>query len=331
MKRLGLALLILIGLGLIAAALLPMILIDPTPAEGVTDPRELAGDDAFVTIPSGQGDGLDIHVVERPDPDGAARTFVLLHGFTLNLDTWWASFDLFTERGRTIAYDQPPYGLSAKPLPTGDDDDNPYAKSAAIDQLFALMDSLGVERAVLVGSSSGGTLALEAALARPERVEALVLVAPWVYVQRPTLPRWLAELPQMERIALLIARKLGGATLLEYSYLHPERITPERREHSGLHRALAGWDLAWAALLGRSLWTPVEVAGRLAEVRQPVLLITGDGDRLVRPEDTRRVAEQLPRATLLTLPDCGHVPQEECPEAFAQAVAPWLDGLPTAE
>jgi pimeloyl-ACP methyl ester carboxylesterase len=328
MKALGLAVLILIGLGLIAAALLPMLLIDPTPAAGVSDPRQLAGDKAFVTIPSAGGDALDLHVVGEPGPEGASRTFMLLHGFTLNLYTWEPSFDLFAQRGRTIAYDQPPYGLSAKPVPHGDDDDSPYAKSAAIDQLFALMDRLGVQRAVLVGSSSGGTLALEAALARPERVEALVLVAPWVYVQRPTLPRWLAELPQMERIALLIARKLGDATLLEYSYLHPDRITPERRERSLIHRAQADWDLAWASLLGRSLWTPVEVAGRLAEVRQPVLLITGDGDRLVRPEDTRRVAEQLPRATLLTLPDCGHVPQEECPEAFAQAVTAWLDGLP---
>ena len=327
LKGLGLALLILIGLGLIAAAVLPLVLIDPAPAPGLADPREAPGAGRFVSIPT-PGGTLDIHVLDDPgSAEDGGPTFILLHGFTLNVDTWGPSFGLFARRGRTIAYDQPPYGLSAKPIPGEGEGDDPYAKSAAIEQLFALMDALEVERAVLVGSSSGGTLALEAALARPERVQALVLVAPWVYAQRPTLPRWLAESPQMRRVALAIARRLGDATLIDYSYLHPERISGERRELAAAHRQVAGWDLAWAALLTRSLWTPVEVSARLSEIHQPTLLIAGEADRLVPPEDTRRVAEGLPEASLRMIQECGHVPQEECPEAFARAVEPWLDAL----
>ena len=338
LKWLGVILAVLLGLALLAAALLPMVLVSPEPAPGAPSVTAIESHGRHVRVPFPGTEGLDIHVLERPGPaDGP--TFILLHGFTLDANTWWPSLPLFAARGRVIAYDQPPYGLSAKPYPPGGGGswpgEDPYAKSAAIEQLFALMDALEIEQAILVGNSSGGTLALEAALeaakTRPERVAGLILVAPWVYVQRPTLPRWLAELPQMQRVSLLIARKLGTATLLDYSYADPARIAPERRALAGSHTQVAGWDLAWAALLTRSLWTPVEVSAHLAEVRQPTLVITGDQDRLVPPEDSRRVAEALPDANLRVIPNCGHLPQEECPTAFAEVVGPWLDAaLPRA-
>jgi pimeloyl-ACP methyl ester carboxylesterase len=155
-------------------------------------------------------------------------------------------------------------------------------------------------------------------------VEALILIAPWVYAQRPTLPTAVAELPQMRRLSTLIGRKLGEGVLLDISYADSARITPERRERMGTHAEVAGWDLAWGELLNQSLSIPVLVSERLGEVTQPVLLITGDQDRVVPSQDTARVAEGLPRADLEVLPGCGHVPQEECPEAFWRAVSAWL-------
>lgn len=282
----------------------------------------------FLTIPFAGIPGLEIHYLEAaPEGGGQGPVFVLLHGFTLNSFTWGAVRDAFAARGRTIAYDQPPYGLSAKPAAGDWSGTNPYDKAAALEQLFAVMDALGVERAVLMGSSSGGTLALEAALARPDRVQALLLVAPWVYAQRPTLPAWLAELPQMRRLSLLIARKLGASTLLRLSYADPDKVTAERLDLARIHTRIARWDLAWGELLNHSLTTPVDVGERLASVTQPVILITGDQDRLVPPADTERVAAALPDAGLKVLPGCGHVPHEECPGPFLEAVRPWLDGL----
>jgi pimeloyl-ACP methyl ester carboxylesterase len=85
------------------------------------------------------------------------------------------------------------------------------------------------------------------------------------------------------------------------------------------------WDIAWGELLNQSLSIPVDVSARLDEIHQPVLLVSGDQDKLVPVTDTRRVAERLPNATLRILPNCGHVPQEECPEAFQQVVSDWLE------
>lgn len=327
-RRALLALGALLILALLVVALGPFLIATETiqPEGEVRDAA--APESRFLTIPFTGTPGLPLHYVERGTRHGApGPVFLLLHGFTLNSFTWHAVLDAFATRGRTLAYDQPPYGLSAKPIPGDWTAANPYDKAAALDQLFAVMDGLDVERAVLVGSSSGGTLALEAALARPERVEALILIAPWVHAQRPTLPAWLANLPQLRRLSLLIARKLGASTLLGPSFANPEAISPERMELARIHTRTARWDLAWGELLRHSLTTTVDVGERLAAVKQPVLLVTGDSDRLVPPEDTRRVATALPRAELRVLDDCGHVPHEECPGPFLEAVGPWLDQL----
>ena len=321
--------------GLVVLVVLAIVagpfLISAKPSDGLASNAEAASAESrFVRIPFAGTAGLAVHYLEpSPTVSGAspdATAFLLLHGFTFNAWTWQRVLDAFAARGRTVAYDQLPYGLSAKPTRADWDGPNPYSKDAAITQLFAVMDALGLERAVLVGNSSGGTLALEAALAHPERVSGLILVAPWVYATRPTLPEWLASLPQMRRLSLLIARKLGeNGALLDLSYADASGISQERRAQFGVHTRIAGWDLAWGELLALSLSAPVTVSEHLSEVKMPVLLISGDMDRLVPIEDSRRVAEALPDATFAVIEGCGHVPQEECPEAFEAVVGDWLD------
>ena len=326
-------LLLLLVLVVLALAIGPLF-INPNPAPGAASAPSVAPPESrFVTIPFAGTDGLSLHYLARGGPadgaEGGSRappTFVLLHGFTFNAFTWNRLLDFFGLYGPVLAYDQIPYGLSAKPLPGTWQGENPYSKRAALEQLFALLDEFGIERAILVGNSSGGTLALEAALAQPQRIEGLILLAPWVNSKRPLLPAWLASLPQMRRVALLLGRWLGvNSPLLDRSYADPSRIDAERRELSGLHRLMAGWDLAWGALLTRSLYDPVEISKHLSEVTQPALVITGADDAIVPVADTRAAAETLPNAELVTLPGCGHVVQEECPEQVAAAIRDWLD------
>ena len=330
-------LLILVGLALalalVTAAVGPLLLVDPVPATGETSTQALRRDGSrFVAIPFAGTDGLALHVaVQEPAGDApAAPTFVLLHGFTFNLYTWNRLMAPLAERGRVIAYDQIPYGLSAKPLPGTWAGENPYAKSAALAHLMALLDELGVEEAVLVGNSSGGTLALEAALAHPERVRGLVLLAPWVNSKRPILPQWLVDLPQTKRLTLFLARTLGtDSPLLDYGYADPTRIDAQRRTLTAVHREMANWDAAWAALLQRSLTDPVEIARHLAEITTPALVITGDEDRIVPPADSLDAARALPNATFAELAGCGHLPQEECPAQVLDVISQWLDALET--
>ena len=185
-------------------------LIPVQPLEGLSPAQQLAASDSkFVTIPFAGTDGVDIHyLLDDSNAADDAPTFVLLHGSNFNAYTWSEVFDFFGQRGQVIAYDQIPYGLSEK-LVDGDwGDRNPYAYPAPIDQLFGLLDALEVDSAVLVGNSYGATLAVQAALAQPERVDALILVDAAVYVKEE-MPAWSLKLPQMRRLGPLLARQLG--------------------------------------------------------------------------------------------------------------------------
>ena len=327
LRLLSRLLLLALVLGLLGLAIGPL-LIDPNPAPGAASAAAVAPPESrFITIDFPGTEGLPLHYLARGGPAGSdeAPGFVLLHGFTFNAFTWNRLLDFFGGYGPVLAYDQIPYGLSAKPLPGTWQDRNPYSKAAALEQLFMLLDRFDIQHAVLVGNSSGGTLALDAAVARPERVEALILISPWVHSKRPILPAWLVNLPQMQRLSLLLGRWLGASSpLLDLSYADPSRIDAVRRELTGIHRLMAGWDLAWGALLSRSLTDPVEIGKHLAEVRQPVLVITGANDSVVPVSDTKATAEALPDADFVILPGCGHVAQEECPEQVAGAIRDWL-------
>lgn len=313
---------------LVPLAVLGPFLISSAPLPGLAPAHTVAQPSSqFLRIPFPGTDGIEIHYLsaqETPAEAGPGLDFLLLHGFTFNAFTWNESLGFFARRGRVVAYDQTPYGLSQK-LVQGDwRGPHPYTKEAALDQLFAVMDALGMRRAILVGNSSGGTLALEAALARPERVAGLILVAPWVYVKRPLVPDWVAGLPQTRRLSLFIGRQLGRHGLLNPAYFDPGRISEERIALTGIHARVSNWDLAWGELFNRSLTSPVTVSARLGRVSQPALVITSDTDRLVPPADSREVAEVLPQGSLAELRQCGHVPQEECPREFTRAVADWL-------
>jgi len=313
------------------AATLPF-LVSTAPMAGLAPARALAPEASrFLTIPFDGTDGLEIHYLQGPDSAAAdAPNFLLLHGFTFNAFTWNELLDFFGGHGRVAAYDQVPYGLSAKPIPDDWQGPSPYTREAAVDHLLAVMDGLGMHEAVLVGNSAGGALALEAALAAPGRVAGLILLDPWVYIRRPTLPTAIARLPQMERLSLLLARYLGQSqALLERSYADPARITAQRRALTGLHAGVEHWDLAWGELLHRSLTSVVAVSDRLGEIDQPALVIHGAEDELVPVADSRRLVAALPGARpLVVLPGCGHVPQEECPAQVEEAIADWLARAP---
>jgi len=193
------------------------------------------------------------------------------------------------------------------------------------------MDGLGIERAVLVGNSAGGTISLLTALEHPERVAALVLVDPGVYAGGGGAPGWalpLLNLPQVRRIGPLFVRNIRewGLELVATAWHDPSKITAE--VIAGYTRPLQveNWDRAlWElTLASRDSDLPARIGG----LEMPVLVVTGDDDRIVPTADSIRVAGEIAGAELVVIPACGHVPQEECPNAFLEAVETFLSGLP---
>ena len=323
-KILGALFLLLLLLLIVGPFLIPV-----TPLEGLASARELATSESkFITIPFSGTDGIDIHYMSNNTNATDDRpTFVLLHGSNFNSYTWTEVFEFFGQRGRVIAYDQIPYGLSEKLVPGDWNDRNPYSPTAAIDQLFLFLDELDVERIILVGNSYGGALALQAALVHPERVEALILVDAAVYVEEE-MPAWLFDLPQMRRLGPLFARQLGQSeAFIRQTYLDPDQISEERMELTTIMTKVEEWDMAYWGYL--QIWgadTPDYIT-QIPEIQQPVLVISGDSDAIIPVSDSQKLHSELPNSELVILPSCGHVPQEECPDIFERAVSAWLSQL----
>jgi pimeloyl-ACP methyl ester carboxylesterase len=233
------------------------------------------------------------------------------------------------EVGTVISFDRPAFGLTTRPLPEEWNGENPYSPDAQADLTVALLDELGVGTAVLVGHSAGGTIAVLTALRYPERVEALVLVDAAVYTHGP--PGWLRPLlltPQMRQLGPLMVRSLVrfGEAAIRTAWNDPDIITSELL--SGYKKPLQAenWDRAlWESVLASH---PLGLDAQLDEIQVPALVITGDKDPVVPTDQSVRLAAELPNAELVVIPDCGHVPQEERPESFSQAVNDFVARLP---
>jgi pimeloyl-ACP methyl ester carboxylesterase len=286
------------------------------PIEQLADPDSL-----FVDV-----DGLSVHYKVAGQGEPAV---VLLHGFAASVFSWRKVMDPLGEAGTAIAFDRPAFGLTERPMPGEWEGESPYSPEAQAELTVALMDELGVEKAVLVGHSAGGTIALLTALRHPERVEALVLEDAAVYENTGT-PEWMGPLlrtPPMGRLGPLLVRSitLWGEAAIRTAWSDPDKITIELI--SGYKKPLQAenWDRAlWELVLASH---PLGLEERLDEVSVPALVITGEGDRIVPARHSERLAAELPGADLEVIPHCGHVPHEECPAEFLEAVREFVAGL----
>ena len=300
---------------LIVAA--PLIVPLP-PLSDITPLQELADPDSrFIQV-----NGLSVHNKKYGDGE---PVMILMHGFGASTFSWREVVQPLSQTGTVIVYDRPAFGLTERPMPGSWQDGNPYSTEGNLNLLFGLMDALDVQKAILVGNSAGGRLAVQAALSQPERVSALVLVDAAIYTgggRSFGILRPLVFTPQMDRLGPFFARSLAGEQgdeFLRTAWHDPGKITPEIM--AGYRKPLrsANWD--------RALWEftkagsgSEDLTPRLVELRLPVLVITGDDDRIVPTADSVRLGDEIPGAKLVVLPDCGHVPHEECPAPFLQAV-----------
>lgn len=305
----------------VAALLLGVPLLVPPPAAQTSPHRELAYPDSRFARLS----GIDVHHLLSGPPDGP--TLLLSHHFYGSAPTWRKLTATLPAAWQVVAFDRPGFGLTERPERERWGELDPYSRATAARLGWQLLDDLEVEEAVLVGSSAGGTNALEMYLLHPERVRAIVLLSPAITgdVGPPTSLRPLLRSPQVRAIAPhLIQRFVGEVDVARTasSWADPSRATPADAEPYQRMLQVDGWDRGFWEVINAS--PRPQLAGVLADIDVPVLVVSGDSDTVIRPRWNRRTAAAIPGARYVELTDCGHTPQEECPEALAAALERFL-------
>jgi 3-oxoadipate enol-lactonase len=185
------------------------------------------------------------------------------------------------------------------------------------------MDEAGVERAHVLGTSLGGMIAQELALASPHRIDRLVLACttpggPGAYPLPEGTMRLIAEAPSLEPAVALrrfVENALAPATVAE---------RPELVERIMAHRLAAPQDpAAWAAQAAAA--TSFDRLADLGAIEAPTLLQHGTEDRVVDVRNTALLAERISETTTDLFEGAGHLFFWEQPDGFVASVARFLE------
>lgn len=292
----------------------------PIPPLAGTFPPERLGktDSRFAEV-----NGIKVHYKVYGSGEPA---ILLLHGFGAYSFSFDPVAQPLSEYGTVIAFDRPAFGFTERPILSNWSGPNPYTNEFAADLAVGLMDSLGIGQAVLVGHSAGGAVALLTYYRHPERVSALILEDAAVYgAGTPWYMEILLRLPQAQRLGPLLVRGIAGEAGINTIYLawhNDSKITPDTLE--GYRRPLMAenWDYAlWQYTLASG---GLDLRTNLSTISVPVLIISGSEDSIIPSSSAITLADQIPGSSLVLIPECGHIPHEESPQQFLDAVANFL-------
>jgi pimeloyl-ACP methyl ester carboxylesterase len=257
---------------------------------------------------------------------GDGPPVVLLHGggWDSAALSWREAVPALATAYTVYAPDLPGYGRSDPPTATPT---TTFYRDVVLD----LLDALDVDSAALVGVSLGGGIALDVALASPERVSQLVLVDSYGLggeVPGGPLGALFVRLPWLSgAVERVLASDRRLTALAVRGIVHPANLTPAlvddvlavARDHDGrAWRAFQRHEVGFDGLR-------TNYVDRLPDLSTPTLLVHGEHDSLVPVDWSVRAGTLIPDAEVRILPRCGHWPPREMPERFAELVGAFLD------
>lgn len=261
-----------------------------------------------------------------------APPVVLLHGFGASVYSWRkVASELAAAGFQVVALDLAGFGYSERPVDRAAY--TPAGQAAVVAEILErLAPELGTRLGPgavpppvhLVGHSFGGGVALSLAASRPELVRSLVLLDTTLPTHSRA-PR--AGWPLYRPVAYLLLRTIGlrrwfVRRALELAFHDDALVTSELVDAYRERLLYRGPASAYRSLTGP---LPRErLAVELAAIGAPTLVVWGEEDALIPVEAGRRAAGRIPGARFTSLPECGHLPMEECPEALLEAVLGFL-------
>ncbi len=270
--------------------------------------------------------GVTLHLYDAGPGD--ASPMFLVHGLGDEADTWRHLIPLLYAHYRVIAPDLPGFGRSEGP-------DRPHTVPFLQDVLLELMDTLGIQRAVLLGDSLGAVLVHSIALSCPERVDRLILLGGSLVVrsQKVDLATMLFLIPGLGEWRYNRLRKDPQAAYrtLEPYYSDLDHLPELDREFLFQRVNQRVWsDGQRTAFLSAfrhlARWIrrqQRDLPSRLANLDVPTLVVWGESDQMNTVENGRALVELQPTARLVVVPGAGHNVHQENPGAVVEALHGW--------
>jgi len=245
-----------------------------------------------------------------------ASALLLVHGFPLDHRMWAGQLEGLSSRVRVIAPDLRGQGRSE--VPPG-----PYTMDQHADDLAALLDELGIDRAAVCGLSMGGYVTFAFWRRHPRRASALILAdtraEPDSDAVRANRDAAMARIRQAGAAAYaeeMLPRVLAAGSMADDRIAGPARRIMAEQPPGGLIAALLG-------MRDRPDSTPT-----LPTISAPALVIAGALDALTPPADAQKMASPIRGAQVALIPAAGHLSPLENPVAVNEALTVFLDSLP---
>lgn len=247
-------------------------------------------------------DGVGIYY----EVHGDGPPLLLTHGYSSTSAMWHGQVDALAKEHKLILWDMRGHGQSDYP-----DDLAAYSEALTVGDMAAILDAVGAERAVIGGLSLGGYMSLAFYRAHPQMTRALLIVDTGPgFKKDDARAAWNAR-------ALATADRLDREGLAMLQSATRERATARHRDAKGL------------ALAARGMLTQrdARVIELLPDIKVPSLIVVGADDTpFLAASDT--MAAKIPGAQKVVIPAAGHAVNIDQPEAFVDAVLPFLKNLP---
>jgi len=253
-------------------------------------------------MPKINRDGIEIYY----EVHGSGPPLLLTHGYSSTSAMWQGQIEALSKHHKLLLWDMRGHGQSDYP-----DDPRAYSEALTVADMAALLDEVGAHSAIVGGLSLGGYMSLAFYRAHPERVRALLIIDTGPgFKKDDAREAW-------NRRAHDTAERFEREGLAVLKSLSRERSSVSHRDASGLARAARGM------LTQRD----ARVIELLPNIKVPSLIVVGADDApFLAASDY--MAAKIPAAQKVVIPAAGHAVNIDQPQAFIDAVLPFLDGLP---
>ena len=255
---------------------------------------------------------INVHYVEKGT---GKRNIILIHGFSSSVYTWKDVIGPLSRDYHVYALDLPGFGFSDKPR-----DNFTYDYENFAHTVRKFMDEKGIGKATVAGSSMGGGVAVKFAVLYPQRTDRVILVDSAGYARTEGHgPLDLLAKPLLGRFLFSLNSPAAMKVILQRTSFHDDNLVTDERAQA----YFKPFRVDGAAQAARTTFKNISgasLAQDIKKINKPTLILWGANDELIPPIYAKSFNSDIKGSKLVMVPGCGHLPEEENPEAFVKAV-----------